>query len=101
MSASLVGPRVARSLVPVQAAAANTTHARPTTACGGMAHALPVASVVSLQTPGTSAPPLIRPSPPSAGDLAPAASGSSTPAVVPTLERGREFAIILGEVIGG
>src|SRR6266550_8382105 len=54
MSASLVGPRVARSLVPVQAAAANTTHARPTTACGGMAHALPVASVVSLQTLGTS-----------------------------------------------
>jgi len=36
------------------------------------------------------------------GRLAPAASGSSTPAVVPTLERGTEvFEIILGEVIGG
>src|SRR5712692_2781649 len=77
MLASLAGPRVARSLVPVQAAAANTTHARPTTACGGNAHALPVASMVSLQTLGTSALPLIRPSPASAGDLAPAAAGAT------------------------
>src|SRR5207245_5651015 len=79
MLASLAGPRVARSLVPVQAAAANTTHARPTTACGGMAHALPMARVVSLPTLGTSAPLLISPSPPSAGDLAPAAPGSAPP----------------------
>src|SRR5438552_15719646 len=54
MLASLASPRVARSLGPVQAAAAHTAHARPTTACGSLAHALPVASVVSLQTLGTS-----------------------------------------------
>src|SRR2546426_8840313 len=56
MSASLAGPRIARSFVPVHAAAANTAHARPTTARGAMAHALPMARVVSRQTLGTSAP---------------------------------------------
>src|SRR2546426_12061725 len=86
MLASLAGSRVARFLVAVQAAAANTTQARPTTACGGMAHALPVASAVSLHTLGTSAPPLIRPSPASADDLDPAAPGSSTPVAVPALD---------------
>src|SRR5437870_5236728 len=68
MLASLAGSRIAGSLVPVQAAAANTTQARPTTTCGGMAHGLAVASGVSLRILGTTAP-LIRSSPASAGGL--------------------------------